>query len=302
MSAEDAAHGAKGRGGKAGGHHETIVKRGRAHAHDDDHGGSWKVAFADFCLALMCLFLVLWLLNAREDEAVRDLGRSTMFEGSTGLLDGEGGRMESVHTPPDATRVYETQEDLEELADRLRQMGEEAGLEDNLGLEVTDAGLRVMLHDTERRGVFRLGSAAPTEPFRDLLRRLGTLFAGVGNPILVVGHTDAVPYRSATGTRSNWHLSSERALSARTLLLDGGMPASSVLQSVGMADNAPLAPEDPDAAVNRRIEFMILGSARAQAIRRMFGVPDNPTPLMDGVQAVGNMPGLKLQGAEGGPK
>lgn len=290
MSADDAASAGKGRGGK-GGHHETIVKRGRSHAHDDDHGGSWKVAFADFCLALMCLFLVLWLLNAREDEAVRDMGRSTMFEGSTGLLDGQGGHIESLHVPPEATRVYETREDLEELAERLRQLGEEAGLEENLGLEVTDAGLRVMLHDTERRGVFRLGSAIPTERFRDLLRRLGTLFAGVGNPILVVGHTDAVPYRSAIGTRSNWHLSSERALSARTLLLDGGMPSGAILQSVGMADNAPLTPDDPDAAVNRRIEFMILGPARARAIRQMFGVPDNPTPLIDGVQAVGRMPG-----------
>jgi hypothetical protein len=35
-------------------HEQTIVKRGGGKHDDDDHGGAWKVAFADFCLALMC--------------------------------------------------------------------------------------------------------------------------------------------------------------------------------------------------------------------------------------------------------
>ncbi len=32
-------------------------------AHGGHHGGSWKVAFADFMTALFCLFLVMWLIN-----------------------------------------------------------------------------------------------------------------------------------------------------------------------------------------------------------------------------------------------
>jgi hypothetical protein len=47
-------------------HAKTIVKRGGGKQHHDEHGGAWKVAFADFCLALMALFLVLWLMAARE--------------------------------------------------------------------------------------------------------------------------------------------------------------------------------------------------------------------------------------------
>ena len=31
------------------------------------HGGSWKVALADFMTALMCFFLVMWLVNQPED-------------------------------------------------------------------------------------------------------------------------------------------------------------------------------------------------------------------------------------------
>lgn len=32
------------------------------------HGGAWKIAYADFMTAMMALFLVLWLVNASDDE------------------------------------------------------------------------------------------------------------------------------------------------------------------------------------------------------------------------------------------
>jgi chemotaxis protein MotB len=45
-----------------------IVRRG----HDDDNeghrGGAWKIAFADFMTAMMCFFLVMWLINAANDQ------------------------------------------------------------------------------------------------------------------------------------------------------------------------------------------------------------------------------------------
>ncbi|MFK7901909.1 MAG: MotB family protein [Nitratireductor sp.] len=44
-----------------------IVKRGGG-AHDDHHGGVWKIAFADFMTAMMAFFLVMWLINASDEE------------------------------------------------------------------------------------------------------------------------------------------------------------------------------------------------------------------------------------------
>jgi chemotaxis protein MotB len=40
------------------------IKKG-GHAH---HGGSWKVAFADFATAMMAFFLLMWLLEATTEE------------------------------------------------------------------------------------------------------------------------------------------------------------------------------------------------------------------------------------------
>jgi chemotaxis protein MotB len=43
-----------------------IIVKKRGGDHDDEHGGAWKVAYADFVTAMMALFIVLWLLSASE--------------------------------------------------------------------------------------------------------------------------------------------------------------------------------------------------------------------------------------------
>jgi chemotaxis protein MotB len=57
MSASDADH-----------HQEIIIVKRHGDDHDDHHGGVWKIAFADFMTALMCFFLVMWLINAANEE------------------------------------------------------------------------------------------------------------------------------------------------------------------------------------------------------------------------------------------
>jgi chemotaxis protein MotB len=42
------------------------IKKGGDHG--GHHGGSWKVAYADFVTAMMAFFLLLWLLNATTEE------------------------------------------------------------------------------------------------------------------------------------------------------------------------------------------------------------------------------------------
>ncbi|MBN9549900.1 MAG: MotB family protein [Alphaproteobacteria bacterium] len=49
-------------------HEIIIVKRGHGDHDDDHHGGVWKIAFADFMTAMMCFFLVMWLINAANEQ------------------------------------------------------------------------------------------------------------------------------------------------------------------------------------------------------------------------------------------
>jgi len=45
-----------------------IIKKVFKVAGHGHHGGSWKVAYADFVTAMMAFFLLLWLLNVTTDE------------------------------------------------------------------------------------------------------------------------------------------------------------------------------------------------------------------------------------------
>lgn len=45
-----------------------IVKRHGGGDHDGSHGGAWKIAYADFMTAMMAFFLVMWLVNAANEE------------------------------------------------------------------------------------------------------------------------------------------------------------------------------------------------------------------------------------------
>ena len=246
-------------------HEQTIVKRGGGKHKHDDHGGAWKVAFADFCLALCCLFLVLWLMAARNTESLEqilteadgaktDQGKGVMPQqvggprGSmierfpmprTGNSDSEGSSKAAGDPNPQVTPskvTYDSPNDLQALAKSMSKLSAEYGLTSNLESIVTPYGLRIMLHDTERQGMFVRGSAVPTDRFRALLRSMGPIFAQMENQMLIVGHTDSLQYADTSyAAFSNWTLSANRAMSARSQLLFGGMNKESVLQVVGMA-------------------------------------------------------------------
>ena len=280
-------------------HEATIVKRGGGKHYDDEHGGAWKVAFADFCMALMALFLVLWLIAAREAQQVKNIVRDNT---ASGLIEGSGGKPEIKSSPAGSLierfqlpksnggaegpaagakantqtvrTKYESPSELAALAHQLQQMSADAGLASNLATVITPDGLRVMLHDTDRQGMFVRGSPLPTERFAKLLRAMAPLFEKMENQMLIVGHTDSLQYTKAGPTSySNWSLSVNRALAARSELLIGGMRSESILQLVGMADRAPIDAAHPDASANRRIELLILTGKQAAAIKTMFGTP-----------------------------
>jgi len=50
---------------------KVIVIKKKVRGHHEDHGGAWKVAYADFVTAMMAFFLVMWLLGMSQD--VKDL-------------------------------------------------------------------------------------------------------------------------------------------------------------------------------------------------------------------------------------
>lgn len=85
---------------------KKIIKGGHGH-----HGGAWKVAYADFVTAMMAFFLLMWLLNATDEEVRRGIsnyfspiGTTNSGEGSGGLFGGKtiqsDGALEDISSQP----------------------------------------------------------------------------------------------------------------------------------------------------------------------------------------------------------
>ena len=74
---------------KTGMPEQAVVKRARRKKGEEEHSAAWKIAFADFCLALLCLFLVMWLMAVRQAESLQDLLKAAggrMFDEGRGRM------------------------------------------------------------------------------------------------------------------------------------------------------------------------------------------------------------------------
>lgn len=112
-------------------------------------------------------------------------------------------------------------------------------------------------------GLFEAGSATLSPTFAELLQRIGAAVAKVDGSVLVRGHTDNRPIRSARFP-SNWHLSQARADAVAEALAPqlGGRPK---IKTEGRADSEPVASNDtPEGrAQNRRVEIIVFPAARS---------------------------------------
>lgn len=276
-----------------------IVRRKSRHKGEGSHGGAWKVAFADFALAMMALFLVLWILSVsseQERESVATKLRDySVFEGSTSPyllggtpfpLDVQGQPLAQI--PGQATELQdislateplqspadlhpgrvESEQDKRRLAILIGELARREGMEKNLELNIVPEGLRIRIHDQADKPMFTRGSARMEQHFEQLLHALAPVFEKVENRLVISGHTDSVRY--ASQHYSNWDLSGARAQNVRQLLELAGVPRNRVLQVVAMAEQAPFDAENPTAGHNRRVELLLLSQEAEKLLQTLF--------------------------------
>ncbi|MCQ8877498.1 OmpA family protein [Pseudoalteromonas shioyasakiensis] len=74
----------------------VIIKRGRKPKPDGKHGGAWKVAFADFTLAMMAFFMVLWIMAITNEAEKKDIAH---YMRTHSVLDGSPSVFEPGNSP-----------------------------------------------------------------------------------------------------------------------------------------------------------------------------------------------------------
>jgi type VI secretion system protein ImpK len=118
-----------------------------------------------------------------------------------------------------------------------------------------DAGSSTIVIRSDR--LFASGSARLESEVGPVILRIAEALDHVPGAIVVTGHTDDVPIRTARFP-SNWELSTERASSV-VKLMAGKLQDPARLRAEGLADSAPVAPNDSAAnrARNRRVAIIL---------------------------------------------
>ncbi|MCP4867601.1 MAG: OmpA family protein [Proteobacteria bacterium] len=108
--------------------------------------------------------------------------------------------------------------------------------------------------------LFDSGSIALKKEGSEALNKVAGILAQVADKeIRVEGHTDNVPVRSGAAYRDNWDLSSLRASTVVTLLVEGGVDPLNIA-TVGFGEHHPVAgnEEAEGRAANRRTEIVLV--------------------------------------------
>jgi len=238
-----------------------IVKR-EEEGHAAAHGGSWKVAYADFVTAMMALFLLLWLCMALKPQQKDSL--SAFFQDQelpkkkkpeeTVVLPTYVAK-DSVQGAPQFKLSQEEQLKYE-VALMIKQiMTNNPALKQNSGISSDKFG--VLLH-VNNAVMFQPGSSTIKPAGFKILDDVIKVLQSHKVSLVVRGHTDDVEASGKNGQPSKYELSALRAAAAARYIIEKGNIDSTRVQSVSYADSKPLVPNisDQNRAINRRVEFL----------------------------------------------
>lgn len=273
--------------------YDPVIRRVKKVKKGGHHGGAWKIALADFALAMMAFFLVLWIINVSSPEELAaiegyfndPMGMSTAgysnnpidLGGSPAMsaerkLDMDLPEPGSTPTPEDANEQGQGNQgdEVEKMNNLLVQEFQSIdrinSQQQNMRIEITPDGVRITLIDDPEQPMFERGSARLVPDMENTLLSMASVFSRVQNPLAITGHTDSSVFSSA-GYMDNWDLSSARANAAKRALIEGGVASRRIAQVTGLADTVPYNRLEPDSPENRRVSIMLLTD---EAYKRML--------------------------------
>jgi len=227
------------------------------------HGGSWKVAYADFVTAMMALFLCLWL--TAQDSQIKDAVErafrnpfSAVNKEGTGIIPSKDAtaqvKAQGKFDSASAAELEMMRHITEDLAKILKGQDES---DDSVKVEMVPEGLRINVFDRSHKPVF--------EPETDVFTSYGSwVFSTLAWEISryetftieLQGHTLT---NSQTGreVHSKWELSAERANAARRKLVQNGVTPTQIFKVSGYADTQPMPDQPVSSEGNRRVTVLL---------------------------------------------
>ncbi|MET0003962.1 MAG: type VI secretion system protein TssL [gamma proteobacterium symbiont of Ctena orbiculata] len=154
-----------------------------------------------------------------------------------------------------AAMQAQIEEEVKEQAEELQEMLDGEISEGLLDVETEDTKIIIRIQE---KGSFPSGRATLNPDFFEVISKITDVIANTPGKIIVAGHTDNIPI-STRRFRSNWELSSARAVTVVHAMLSNAAIDEGRFLIQGYADSQPLVVNDTseNRATNRRVELVI---------------------------------------------
>ena len=250
---------------------------------------AWLATFADLMSLLMCFFVLLLAFSEMDALKFKQLAGSMSaafgvqrdvktkeIPKGTSIIAKEFTPGKPTPTPLKVMRQHTTDDrknnldfrkgeaergkkEKEDAVKRLEQLKKE--LKEQIGkgeIEVSGDNERTIIRIREK-GSFSSGSASLSSKFKPVLRKIANAIDKTPGKIHISGHTDNIPIKTYK-FRSNWELSSARAVSIHDQILRFKKIKGERIVIQGYADTVPLVPNttSKNRAINRRVEIEVI--------------------------------------------
>ena len=245
----------------------TVIIQKKINKKHVAHGGSWKVAYADFVTAMMAFFLMLWLLSMLSQESrdnLKEYFKSYKAFKHTGKQDIKSSDSIKAADSDSLNDVIL----VEEIKKRFQ------GADEHLKVENVPGGIRIQVMDLTDKPMFETGSATFTQTALEIMEFIAMRISDIPGNILIEGHTDGTPYADVK-YRSNWELSMDRASAARVALLSHGVLSPRFRRVIAYAGTEPLIANDYFNPNNRRISIILMTDDIADIYKKKLPSENN---------------------------
>ena len=252
------------------------MSRKKAASHENHE--RWLVSYADFMTLLFAFFVVMFASSQKDKasaKAVSDSVKEAIEHGqmsSMMLMVLGRGRHENSKPPqnPEKVKISENQPPQignpanphpEDLAKSMQKLAKGLDAELKSGKIQLTLEVRGLVISLREAAFFASGDDTVQPASYPMLAKIADVMRGLPNSVRLEGHTDSRPIHTSR-FRSNWELSTARAIAMLEVLTQRYQIAPERLCVAGYAENAPSdTNEDEEGrAHNRRVDVVLLTS------------------------------------------
>lgn len=239
------------------------MARKKPHEEHENHE-RYLVTYADLITLLLAFFIILYAMSSVDQNKFDAFSESlsmAFHKGTPTIVDLDGTFNKNARkevTKEELKTMKEARESnkLEQAKQKVEKEIQSKNLEENVKVTLDKEGLHIVL---KNEILFASGEANVKPEMKNILKQISHIVSTVENPVIISGHTDNYPIRTAMYP-SNWELSSARAVSVlREMVENNPTLKAERFAASGYGEYHPVAENKTEEGrqQNRRVEILV---------------------------------------------